>query len=39
MSTIYAGLFDVWLASWRYLVAFDIHRVVNSAEAAARDER
>jgi len=36
METDDAALFDVWVASWRDLVTFDIHEVVNSADASAQ---
>jgi Protein of unknown function (DUF3303) len=36
METDDPALLDVWAANWRDLVAFDIHEVVNSAEASAR---
>jgi hypothetical protein len=35
METDNAALFDIWVASWRDLVTFDIYPVVTSAEAAA----
>jgi hypothetical protein len=30
------GLFDAWIARWGDLVRFEIHEVMDSAEAAAR---
>jgi hypothetical protein len=36
METDDPSLFDVWLAHWRDLGQFEIHRVITSAEAARR---
>jgi hypothetical protein len=36
METDDRGLLDDWIRSWEDLVAFEVHPVVTSAEAAAR---
>jgi hypothetical protein len=36
METDDPSLFDVWLDNWRDLGEFEIHRVIDSAEAARR---
>jgi len=36
METDDPALFDVWTAAWSDLATFDIHPVIDSAQAAAR---
>jgi hypothetical protein len=36
METDDVTLFDVWIASWRDLVTFDVHEVINSTDASAQ---
>jgi len=36
METDDPALFDVWFAAWRDLATFEVHPVIDSAQAAAR---
>lgn len=36
METDDPSLLDQWMANWRDLVDFEVHRVITSAEASAR---
>jgi hypothetical protein len=36
METTDPGLLERWMAQWRDLVDFEVHRVIGSEEAAAR---
>ncbi|MFL5379719.1 MAG: DUF3303 domain-containing protein [Myxococcales bacterium] len=37
MQTDDRALLDTWMANWADLVEFEVHEVITSAEAAARD--
>jgi hypothetical protein len=39
METEDPALFDAWCAAWSDLATFEIHPVIDSAQAAARVDR